>query len=128
MVEKTETNMNKTVQILLVVTGVGLLIWFISKMQTKQGQTVVVPTATTGTAGLVDQFYGAFNRIRTPSVGVQYDSTGEKIKAISGAVSQLPSIFRGLSDFFKTSPSTVKATTPVGSSYEDYYGVGGWDA
>ena len=127
--------MNKTVQILLVVTGVGLLIWFISKMQTKQGQTVVVPTtASTGTAGLLDQFFPAFRRMNTPSVGIRYDSTGEKIKAISGAVGQIPGVLKGFGDLFSSwkSPASTPITTTAASgdysSYEDYYGVGGWEA
>jgi hypothetical protein len=85
LVEKKKTKMNKTIEILLVLSGVGLLVWFF----TRKSATVVVPqrvNASTGTMGLIDQFFPAFNRVPTPGVGQQYNRSGEKIAAISGAV------------------------------------------
>jgi len=125
--------MNKTLNIVILISGVGLLIWLISKIQPKQGQTVIVPTAsTTGSAGIPSSFFNAFNRV--PTSPVKYDNRGDQIKAIGGLVTQLPGVIKGLGDAFSTwrSPvQTVKTpaitpSTPVGSSYEEYYGVGGW--
>jgi hypothetical protein len=133
VVEKTEKKMNKTLQILLVVSGVGLVVWLVSR---SRSQTVVVPqpvTATTGTMSLLDQFYGAFGRVPTQSLGGNGNRTANTIKAVGGIVQQLPSVFKGIGDAWTSwrtpsSPKTVTSPSASDSSYEDFYSsTSGWN-
>ena len=125
--------MNKTIQILLVVSGIGVAIWLVSKF-TARPQTVVVPTASTGTASAFEQFFPAFGRIPTNTLGLKSDSTAARINAASNIVKELPAVFKGFGDAWASwrTPSTKTATpsarvdTGFDSSYEEFYAGDGW--
>jgi hypothetical protein len=126
--------MNKTIQILLVISGVGLVLWLVSRSGGR-GQTVVVPqpvAMSTGSMGLVDQFFNAFNRIPNQSVGGT-GATAAAWKAAPSIIKELPAVFKGIGGLFDgwgtpktTSPAVTTSDASFDSSYEDYYATNGY--
>lgn len=119
---------------MLVISGVGLVVWLVSKSRT---QTVVVPqpvATTTGTMSLLDQFYGAFNRVPTQSLGGNGVRTANTIKAVGGVLKELPSVFKSVGDAWSSwrtpsTPAPVTASTDSSyTNYEDFYSsTSGWN-
>lgn len=128
--------MSKTIQTLALISGIGLVVWLVSRSSAK-AQTVVVPqpvATSTGTMSTVDQFFNAFRRVPTTSLGSNGQKTADIIKASAGVLKELPGVFKGIGEAWSSwkTPTTTTPTktasvdTGFDSSYEDYYG-GSWN-
>ena len=125
--------MRKTLLIVAGFIGLGAFVYFLTKK--KAPVVALPPTASTGTAGFLDQFFPGFKSIYQPTIGAKYDRTGAILNASGAVIKQLPTLIDSIGSLFKPNPSSVTSVTHVpandsrvnkyndlpSNSFEDYF-------
>ena len=106
--------MSKTLTTLLLLSGVGIIVFFFLRGRSS-GTTASSPiTGTTGSAGRLAQVYDGFRNILVPSIGqTAVNRTGDYITAASKAFSALPSAIKSWGDLWGNSSSNSGGTTYI---------------